>query len=122
MHIRCQHCSCVFEAPYWQLGLPQRCPHCGRETLLTRDCVVNYHSSGWSVTFLDFVQLVTDATYRDTILPLVRSFGYEPVAGSPSLVRNANGETLTAADVHARIQMDEPKQHSLYGRAMDLWR
>jgi hypothetical protein len=122
MHIQCQHCSRGFDAPYWQLGMLSRCPHCGNEKRLTRECVLGYQESGWAVTFLDFVRLVTDPACQPDVLPLLRSFGYECVDGKRLLFRDAQGKTLTAEEVHTQIQHEEPKQHRLYQTAMDLWR
>lgn len=122
MQIRCQNCLLGFDAPYWQLGMRYRCPHCGQETLLARDCVLAYHGHLWSVTFLDFVQLATNSAYVDTILPLLRSFGYERVQAEPLLFRDPQGRILSAEDTHTRIQNDEPKQHDLYQTAMELWK
>ena len=122
MIIRCQNCATNFEAPHWQLGMRRACPSCGQETLLARDCVVLYAPSGWSVTFLDFVQLVTDPAYQTTILPLLRVSGFEILVGQPPRFRDRTGQIRTAEETHASIQRDEPAQYSLYQAAMNLWR
>jgi hypothetical protein len=122
MHIRCQNCSCGFDAPYWRLGMRHLCPHCETETPLARECVIAFHGSLWSVTFLDFVQLVTGSASQDTILHLLRTLGYERVRKEPLLFRDRKGETLIGEDVHTQIQNDEPKQQRLYHTAMGLWR
>lgn len=98
------------------------CPSCGQETLRARDCVVDIAPSGWSVTFLDFVQLVTDPAYRPTILPLLRALGYETLVGQPPRFRDRTGQIRTAEETHASIQCDEKMQYSLYQAAMNLWR
>lgn len=122
MIVRCQNCSTAFEAPHWQLGMRGACPSCGQETLPARDCVVETAPSGWSVTFLDFVQLVTDPDYQSTILPLLRVSGYETLAGQPLRFRDRTGQIRTAEETHASIQRDKQMQYDLYQAAMNLWR
>jgi hypothetical protein len=91
-------------------------------TLLERDSVTVINATGWSVTFLDFVRLMTDPADRAAGLPLLRSFGYEVVQEEPLLFRDGQGQTLQAEDVHTQIQNDSSQQYQLYQTTMDLWR
>jgi len=120
MEIRCQHCLCGFDAPYRQLGLSFLCPHCKKDTVLSRESVISYRATGWEVSFLDFLPLVSLG--KKTILSLLEKFGYKRTEQEPLLFQNAKGETLTPERVHLQIQNDAANQHDLYQTAMSIWR
>jgi hypothetical protein len=80
--------------------------------------------TGWSISFADFAQLLSDASYRPRIGPMVeRWFDCAVVnnAGRISL-RKRDGSFLITEAIHLAIQSDATKQQELYGAAMDLWR
>jgi hypothetical protein len=127
MRFSCDSCLAEFDVPYWRLGSSYSCPSCGHSFRLERAHIRAYTPSGYEVTFTDFVQLVTDPYYRETILPLIRSwFNFEPVkqaeGGEGELqFRDAVGKLYDALEVHARIQNEPSWQRQLYNNAMTLW-
>lgn len=125
MRVYCDGCLAEFDVPYWRLGAAYPCPACSQAVHLDRQRVRSYESTGYEVTFSDFVSLVSDAYYQDTILPLVRTwFGLERVEkeqGDQARFRDEAGNVYDAFEVHARIQNDPARQQQLYNNAMTLW-
>lgn len=122
MKIRCPYCAREHEAFYWQLGLPSPCPSCHQELRLRMANVLELGTSGWSVTFWEFVRLAGEPTYDADIQPLLSTFGYERIQEKPLHFRDASGKNLTAEEAHTQIQTDETRQYHLYQAAMTLWR
>ena len=126
MRVFCDTCSAEFVVPYWRLGSDYPCPACSRSVSVDRDHVRRYTESGYEVTYSDFIQLVTDSYYSETILPLVREWlGLERVEWDKGAgevwFRGSDGTRYEAFRVHALIQNDATRQRQFYNNAMTLW-
>lgn len=80
--------------------------------------------TGYEVIFEDFRRLVSEPYSQPAIGALLREwYGYRIDGQGPgTVVRSADGKTVPLRPLHSRIQLDPPKERSLYGRMMDLWR
>ena len=81
-------------------------------------------STGYSVKFKDFVQLLTYPAYKKVIIPLIEEwFDGEFITVDKDLyLETTIGEHLSLSDLHTTIQADTHKQYKLYQAAMSLWR
>ena len=80
--------------------------------------------TGYELSFEDFRRLVSDPASQPVIAPLLRDwYRYEIVGQGPkTVVRSEEGHVISIRVLHNRIQIDPPKQYSVYQRAMDIWR
>jgi len=80
--------------------------------------------TGYEVSFEDFRRLVSDPYCQPVIAPLLREwYGYEITGqGQETVIRSADGRGVGLRHLHNLIQIDPPKQRTVYNRAMDLWR
>jgi hypothetical protein len=62
------------------------------------------------------------AAAPDTKLVLRTFAGWFAGQGLETVLRAEDGHPVGLRNLHNRIQIDPPKQRSIYGLAMDLWR
>jgi hypothetical protein len=80
--------------------------------------------TGYELTFEDFRRLVSKTYSQPSIAPLLKDwYGYE-ITGEEgtTVIRSADGKTVTLRALYSQIQRDPMKQRRIYNRAMDLWR
>ena len=82
------------------------------------------YGSGYQLSFEDFRQLVSYATYQASVAALLRNwFGYEIVGeGDSTVVRTPSDDVVDLRALHDLIQSDPEKQYRIYQCAMTLWR
>jgi len=79
---------------------------------------------GYEISFQEFRRLVSDPACQPVIAPLLRDwYRYEIGGEGPeTVVRSEEGQVVGLRVLHNKIQIDPPKQQTIYNRAMDLWR
>lgn len=79
---------------------------------------------GYSISYSDFKQLLTDKAYTKTIHPLVKGFlncSVERAEDSARLIAQ-DGSLIPLEVAHLEIQGNRESQRQIYNAAMDLWR
>ncbi|MEO6002977.1 MAG: hypothetical protein ABIZ04_13435 [Opitutus sp.] len=124
MPIKCQTCAAAIAAPHSKIGMRVQCPACGAPTVLTYEIGTRIPPNGWFLTFADFAQLFSDASYQTRIGEMIeRWFGCKIIIVDERVQFKRPDESLLIYEhVHDSIQADPEKQYQLYQAAMDLWR
>ncbi len=80
--------------------------------------------TGYSITYDEFVHLLTDPAYKKTIVPQIEKWfsGKIVAIDGERYLQLADGTTRTLSNLHAAIQADPDQQYRLYQAAMSLWR
>jgi hypothetical protein len=124
MRFICHHCDQQIHASHVWEGLSVNCPACGSTTELKYRVGQEIPEMGYSLSFRDFKQLVTDKAYTMTIHPLVKGFlncSVERAKGSVRLTAQ-DGSLIPLEAAHFEIQGNNESQRKIYDAAMDLWR
>jgi DNA-directed RNA polymerase subunit RPC12/RpoP len=124
MPVYCEKCSGVIPIDHTKIGMTIDCPTCGARTLLKYAMGSSIPPTGWSLSYADFAQLLSEPSYHRRIGPMLESWydcTLERTSGKVTL-RNRNGSSLSMEDTHLAIQSDAKRQYELYQVAMDLWR
>jgi hypothetical protein len=122
--VQCPDCQHAFRIEYRLLGSAAVCPGCQSRVTAAIAAGTTYPSTGWELTFRDFLSLIQSSDSRSRIAPLLRSWFDYGVNGTDasSQVTNPQGEAVELLELHLRIQDDPTQQHELYQAAMSLWR
>jgi hypothetical protein len=80
--------------------------------------------TGYRVTYVDFVNLLTEPARRGAVRPLVEKWFNCTVVDidGQAQLKSTSGEYLSLSSVHEQIQADKDMQRTLYNEAMTLWR
>jgi hypothetical protein len=124
MPVHCQRCTAVITTDHVKIGMTIACPSCGMQTQLEYTIGSEIPPTGYSLTFANFMQLLSEPLYRHRIGPLMERWFECLIENAPSKtsLRKKDGSVLIAEDVHFAIQSDASRQYEIYQTAMDLWR
>lgn len=120
----CPSCAAAIDTPYVMLGAGVTCPGC--EQTVRPEIVpgVPLPSTGYEITFGDFVGLLIHKAYRPKVLPLVKKWApsVETLTSGLKEIGAGSAEEKALLKIHSQIQGTGPMQFELYQTAMSLWR
>lgn len=124
MHFSCTSCRTQLSASYEWAGMAVTCPGCGEQTRLEIREGRHISTSGYAVSFDDFVRLLHAEAWRREAHPVVaRVLGcsIEEHQGR-FILRAPDGAVIPYEAAHFQIQGSPASQRELYQLAMRLWR
>src|SRR5262245_56301327 len=124
MRFLCNHCDQKLHTKHYWEGMSILCPSCGKSTELKYRTGQSIPEIGYSITFRELRQLLTDEAYSKDIDPIVEKLLNCSVDRSGSRVRLAaeDGSLIPMEIAHLEIQSNSDSQRVMYGAAMDQWR
>jgi hypothetical protein len=112
------------DTPHILLGASALCVKCKRIVVPEVENGTHYPYTGSEITFRDFVQLLTDESWRPKVLPLVKTWAQEveQLTSVGQRIGPGSPQETTLIKIHCMLQSHPTAQGELYQTAMTLWR